>query len=48
MGKEFAVFGYRLQRQQKALSGIQFLGKMNGAVGNYNAHRQVFPQVPWQ
>lgn len=38
LGKEFAVYVHRLSRQQSQLEKIEILGKMNGAVGNFNAH----------
>lgn len=47
MGKELAVFGWRLKRQRDALAKFQFTGKMNGAVGNYNAHQVAFPELDW-
>ena len=45
LGKEMAVFGHRLRRQVETLKGSQIFGKMNGAVGNYNAHIAVLPEV---
>ena len=47
MGKEIANVVYRLQRQQKQLAGVEILGKINGAVGNYNAHLAAYPEVDW-
>ncbi len=47
MGKEFANITYRLQRQLNQFNRIAILGKMNGAVGNYNAHIATYPQVDW-
>ncbi|CAK0787113.1 hypothetical protein CVIRNUC_010329 [Coccomyxa viridis] len=47
MGKELAVFAYRLARQQQQISRIQYFGKMAGAVGNYNAHMSAYPDVAW-
>jgi len=47
MGKELANFTYRLQRQYKQLKQINILGKINGAVGNYNAHMIAYPSVDW-
>lgn len=47
MGKEMGVFVYRLQRQLQQLEKIDFLGKMNGAVGNFNAHLSAYPKVDW-
>lgn len=48
MGKEIANVVARLRRQLDQLAGVQFLGKINGAVGNYNAHLSAYPQVDWQ
>lgn len=47
MGKEFANVAVRLDKQMSALKQVQFLGKINGAVGNYNAHLSAYPQVDW-
>ena len=47
MGKEMRVFVYRLQRQLEQLEKIDFLGKMNGAVGNFNAHLAAYPNIDW-
>ncbi|GAB6034194.1 adenylosuccinate lyase [Galenea microaerophila] len=47
MGKEFANVAYRLQRQEKQLMDVQIMGKINGAVGNYNAHLAAYPEVNW-
>lgn len=47
MGKEFANVAVRLDRQLTALKQVQFLGKINGAVGNYNAHLAAYPDVDW-
>lgn len=47
IGKEFANVAVRLQRQQKQLLEIKLLGKINGAVGNYNAHHLAYPQINW-
>ena len=47
IGKELAVFANRLERQSKAISEVSILGKMNGAVGNYNAHLSAYPDVDW-
>ena len=46
-GKEFANVVARLQRQQKQIAGVELLGKINGAVGNYNAHSVAYPQIDW-
>jgi adenylosuccinate lyase len=48
MGKEFANVVYRLQRQQKQLVANEILGKINGAVGNFNAHISAYPNVDWE
>lgn len=48
LGKETANVVYRLQRQTKQLESQQFLGKINGAVGNYNAHMVAYPDVDWE
>jgi adenylosuccinate lyase len=48
MGKEVANVVARLRRQLDALQQIRFLGKINGAVGNYNAHLSAYPEVDWQ
>ncbi len=47
VGKEFAIFAWRLERQIGHLRRQEFLGKANGAVGNFNAHRVVYPQADW-
>jgi adenylosuccinate lyase len=48
LGKEMANVAYRLQRQLKQLEQMEFLGKINGAVGNYNAHLSAYPDIDWQ
>jgi len=48
LGKEMANIAYRLQRQRTQLAGVEILGKMNGAVGNYNAHLSAYPELDWQ
>ena len=48
MGKEIANVVYRLQRQREQLTKIEFLGKINGAVGNYNAHLSAYPDLDWE
>jgi len=48
LGKEMANVAHRLQRQLKQLDQMEFLGKVNGAVGNYNAHLSAYPDVDWQ
>ena len=47
MGKEFAVFWWRLSKIKKALEDIKIYGKMNGATGNFAAHTAAFPQKDW-
>ncbi len=47
MGKEFANTVYRIQRQLQQLESTDILGKINGAVGNYNAHRVAYPSIDW-
>ncbi len=47
IGKELAVFAARLQRQFQQIKEIQLLGKINGAVGNFNAHLCAYPDVDW-
>lgn len=48
MGKELANVVYRLQRQQKQLVNNEILGKINGAVGNFNAHLSAYPTFDWE
>ena len=48
VGKEMANVADRLQRQLQQLQAIPLLGKINGAVGNYNAHLSAYPQIDWQ
>ncbi|MCZ4058665.1 adenylosuccinate lyase [Pantoea sp. LMR881] len=47
MGKEMANVAYRMERQLRQLGHIEVLGKINGAVGNYNAHIAAYPEVDW-
>ncbi|MGP1939502.1 MAG: adenylosuccinate lyase [Arsenophonus sp. ET-DL9-MAG3] len=47
IGKEFANIAYRMERQYQQLEQIEILGKINGAVGNYNAHLSAYPDVNW-
>lgn len=47
LGKEIAVFSYRLQRKWRRLQQLEILGKCNGATGNYNAHCAAFPELDW-
>ncbi len=48
VGKELANLAYRLDRQYRQFAGSEILGKINGAVGNYNAHIAVCPELDWQ
>jgi adenylosuccinate lyase len=48
MGKEFSNFSYRLKRQILQLKKQEILGKINGAVGNFNAHISAYPKKNWQ
>lgn len=48
LGKEMANVAYRLARQIKQIGQVELLGKINGAVGNYNAHLSAYPEVNWQ
>ncbi len=47
LGKEIANVVARLQRAVERIAGVQILGKMNGAVGNYNAHLSAYPDTDW-
>lgn len=47
MGKEMANVVYRLQRQREQIASVSLMGKINGAVGNYNAHISAYPEVDW-
>ncbi len=47
LGKEMANVAYRLKRQRQQLGDVPLLGKMNGAVGNYNAHLSAYPELDW-
>jgi adenylosuccinate lyase len=47
LGKEFANVLQRLRRQVDAMSGQELLGKINGAVGNFNAHIAAYPELDW-
>ena len=47
VGKEMANVAYRMQRQREQLIAIPLLGKINGAVGNYNAHLSAYPAIDW-
>jgi len=48
MGKEFANVVHRLERQLEQMSQISILGKLNGAVGNFNAHMTAYPDTDWE
>ncbi|MGB5063793.1 MAG: adenylosuccinate lyase [Candidatus Competibacter sp.] len=48
LGKEMANVAYRLKRQRTQLAAAPLLGKINGAVGNYNAHLAAYPEVDWE
>jgi adenylosuccinate lyase len=47
LGKEMANFAARFKRQITQIQNCQFLGKLNGAVGNYNAHHVAYPSIDW-
>ena len=48
VGKEFANVVHRLRRQISQIESNEILGKINGAVGNYNAHFSAYPDIDWQ
>ncbi len=48
MGKEMANVAYRLKRARARIAGVELLGKINGAVGNYNAHLAAYPGYDWE
>ena len=48
VGKELAVFVYRWNRQLKQIRAQEYLGKFNGAVGNFNAHSIAYPEENWE
>ncbi|MCP5179460.1 MAG: adenylosuccinate lyase [Pseudomonadales bacterium] len=48
LGKEMRNFAHRLTRQRQALADVEILGKINGAVGNFNAHCVAYPDVNWE
>lgn len=48
VGKELAVFVYRWNRQLKQIRTQEYLGKFNGAVGNFNAHSIAYPEADWE
>lgn len=47
LGKEMANVVARLTRARERIAGVHILGKMNGAVGNYNAHVSAYPEIDW-
>ncbi|MCP3669126.1 MAG: adenylosuccinate lyase [Gammaproteobacteria bacterium] len=47
LGKEMANVAFRLQHQRNQVASIPMLGKINGAVGNYNAHMVAYPELDW-
>jgi len=48
LGKELANVVQRLRRARAGIAGVRILGKMNGAVGNYNAHLVAYPGIDWE
>jgi adenylosuccinate lyase len=48
LGKEVANFVFRLRRGRASIAGVRMLGKINGAVGNYNAHLAAYPGFDWE
>jgi adenylosuccinate lyase len=48
VGKEIANVAVRLAKAREQIAGVQLLGKMNGAVGNYNAHMAAWPDFDWE
>ncbi|MDO8990362.1 MAG: adenylosuccinate lyase [Sideroxyarcus sp.] len=48
LGKEMANVVYRLRRAQARIAAVEVLGKINGAVGNYNAHLSAYPDIDWE
>ena len=48
LGKEMANVVYRLERQKDQIGNIPLIGKINGAVGNYNAHISAYPDIDWE
>ena len=47
LGKEMANVVYRMRRQRNQIAAVEIMGKINGAVGNYNAHLSAYPDVDW-
>jgi len=48
LGKEMANFAHRLSRARERIAAVGALGKINGAVGNYNAHMTAYPDFDWE
>ena len=48
LGKEMANVVYRLRRAHARIAAVEIMGKINGAVGNYNAHLSAYPEVDWE
>ncbi len=48
VGKEFANIVHRLERQRDQIKRVEITGKINGAVGNFNAHYVAYPDIDWQ
>ncbi|MFC1536527.1 adenylosuccinate lyase [Pseudomonadota bacterium] len=48
IGKEWANVAYRMTRQRNQIAQVEILGKINGAVGNYNAHLCSYPELDWE
>ena len=48
LGKEIANVVARLERQRRQLAAVEISGKINGAVGNYNAHAITYPEIDWR
>ncbi len=48
MGKEFANFFHRIKKLENEINRHVMSGKINGAVGNYNAHVVAYPQINWE
>jgi len=48
LGKEMANVAWRLDRARERMAGVSLLGKINGAVGNYNAHLAAYPAIDWE
>jgi adenylosuccinate lyase len=47
VGKELAVFAYRLMRQRESFESVKLCGKLNGATGTYSAHLAAYPKLDW-